>query len=50
MGHTFLHNNPDIFPNPYKFEPGRWLQPDIRELEESLVPFSKGPRSCIGIK
>lgn len=46
----FLHDNPDIFTNPEQFDPDRWLQPDSRELETYLVPFSKGPRSCIGVK
>jgi len=31
------------------FIPERWLQPDSRELENYFVPFSKGPRNCLGI-
>ena len=26
------------------------MQPKSRELEKALVPFSKGPRMCLGIK
>lgn len=50
MGATFLHKNPDIFPNPSTFQPERWLKEDSAMLEKYLVSFSKGPRSCLGIK
>ncbi|KXN82241.1 Trichodiene oxygenase [Leucoagaricus sp. SymC.cos] len=49
MGQTFMHRNPDIFVNPMKFDPERWLSPQSRELDNHLVPFSKGPRMCLGI-
>jgi len=49
IGTTFLHDNPDIFADPMSFSPERWLQPNSPELENYLVPFSKGPRSCLGI-
>jgi len=49
MGTTFVHTNPDIFPDPFKFSPDRWLQPNAKELETYIVTFSKGPRSCIGM-
>lgn len=50
MSQPFLHFNPELFPNPMKFDPERWLQGDesIR-LERYLVPFSSGSRACIGI-
>jgi len=44
-----LHNDDSIFPDPLTFSPERWMQPKSRELEKSLVPFSKGPRMCLGI-
>lgn len=50
MGATIVHRNPDIFPEPFVFSPERWLQEDSHELEKYLVAFSKGPRSCLGIK
>lgn len=47
---SFLtHQNEDIFPNPYVFQPERWLGPDGKRLERCLVPFNRGPRSCIGM-
>lgn len=45
-----VHYNAEIFLNPNQFKPERWLQPNSRELENYLVAFSRGPRSCLGIK
>jgi hypothetical protein len=50
MGHTVMHRNPVVFPDPLRFSPERWLQPDSPMLDRYLVAFSKGPRQCIGIK
>ena len=44
-----LHENPDIFPEPYQFKPERWLGPDQQRLRHYLVPFSSGTRSCVGM-
>jgi cytochrome P450 len=55
MSAVFMHNNTDIFPDPHKFNPRRWISGDdespsrCRELERYLIPFSRGPRSCLGI-
>jgi hypothetical protein len=46
----FVHLSEQIFPRPHEFLPERWLQPGSRALENFLVPFSKGPRRCLGIK
>ncbi|KAH6603938.1 Cytochrome P450 [Trichoderma cornu-damae] len=43
-----LHRNPTIFPNPEKFDPSRWQAP-TRAMTESFLPFSRGPRICIGL-
>ncbi|KZV68238.1 cytochrome P450 [Peniophora sp. CONT] len=48
MGSMFMHLNPDLFPEPYMFRPERWLQSDAPRLDQYLVAFSKGPRSCLG--
>ncbi|KAF9259805.1 cytochrome P450 [Marasmius fiardii PR-910] len=51
IGHTFVHMNRAIFPEPERFYPERWLNNDNGhpKLEKFLVSFSKGPRSCLGI-
>ncbi|KAF9879564.1 elymoclavine monooxygenase [Colletotrichum karsti] len=44
-----IHHNPDLFYEPEKFIPERWLGSDGWELEKWFVPFSKGPRACLGL-
>lgn len=48
----FMHLDPTLFPEPYKFDPERWLGPSIGldRLEQYVVPFSKGSRACIGLQ
>jgi cytochrome P450 len=45
------HHNTDIFPDPFKFDPTRWLMTDggTPEMKEAYMPFSRGSRMCIGI-
>jgi cytochrome P450 len=45
----FVHNSTEIFRNPETYDPDRWLAEDSKMLDQWLVPFSKGPRSCLGI-
>ncbi|KAK7440393.1 hypothetical protein VKT23_017030 [Stygiomarasmius scandens] len=49
MSVIFMHKNPAIFRDPETFSPDRWMDSDSKELENYLVPFSKGPRMCLGI-
>ncbi|KAL0269410.1 UNVERIFIED_CONTAM: hypothetical protein PYX00_007153 [Menopon gallinae] len=46
-----LHRNPDYFPAPNKFEPERFLgrNKDYKN-PFTFIPFSAGPRNCIGSK
>ncbi|KAF2195904.1 cytochrome P450 monooxygenase-like protein [Zopfia rhizophila CBS 207.26] len=46
-GSTFVHYNAEIFPQPDAFHPERWLT--SLELDNWFVPFSKGPRMCLGM-
>jgi cytochrome P450 len=41
-----LHRRPDLYAEPDRFDPDRWLgaQPD----RASYIPFGAGPRKCIG--
>nr|ANY58182.1 putative CYP719 [synthetic construct] len=51
-----IHHNPNIFPEPYKFMPERFLHGEeqnggnIKEMEQSLLPFSAGMRICAGME
>ena len=49
---VFVTTSPAIFEDPDKFKPDRWLadvNPSAKELEQWLIAFSRGPRSCLGI-
>ena len=39
-----------LYPEAAEFKPERWLGASAESLEHWLVTFSKGPRSCLGVK
>ncbi|KAK5113234.1 hypothetical protein LTR62_003570 [Meristemomyces frigidus] len=43
-----LHRNPEIFPDPLKFDPERWLVGDVQTRLRWFWAFSSGGRMCIG--
>ncbi|KAK0665081.1 Cytochrome P450 monooxygenase yanH [Lasiodiplodia hormozganensis] len=50
MSSWLMHRNEDAFPDPMKFDPSRWLDPeDARRLDHYMVPFGKGSRQCVGM-
>jgi len=46
MSPYITHRIPEVFPDPYRFKPGRWLS--IHPSAYEFMPFSAGPRYCIG--
>ena len=46
MSPYITHRIPEVFPEPYKFMPERWLS--IHPSAYEFMPFSAGPRYCIG--
>lgn len=47
-----LHRNPEVFPEPLKWDPERWLSSSANELTEMKRwwwAFSSGGRMCIGM-
>ena len=42
-----LHRRPDLFPEPHRFDPDRWLAP-APEHRTSYLPFGAGATRCIG--
>ena len=45
-----VHMDPEIWPEPTKFKPERFLSADQKTIEvpKQYIPFSTGPRSCLG--
>ena len=46
-----VHLNPGYYPDPYKYDPGRWLRPD--PVPEAVYPFigwGVGRHPCTGMK
>lgn len=44
------HTAESVFPDPYTFDPDRWLGESGRELRKFQLAFSKGSRKCLGIE
>ncbi|KAL7027190.1 hypothetical protein ACKWTF_005346 [Chironomus riparius] len=46
-----IHRRPDIYPNPDKFDPDNFLPERTSNRHYyGFIPFSAGPRSCVGRK
>jgi cytochrome P450 len=46
FSHYVTHHSPDLFPDPEKFRPERWVAAQPTPYE--YLPFSAGPRICLG--
>ncbi|KAF2092465.1 cytochrome P450 [Rhizodiscina lignyota] len=44
-----IHNNPEIWNNPHKFDPDRWDRDETKQRHKcAYIPFAHGGRMCIG--
>lgn len=46
---VYVHSDPEHFPEPEKFNPDRFDNPDVRN-HPAYLPFGCGPRYCIGTR
>lgn len=46
MSPYITHRIPELFPEPYRFLPDRWIS--LHRSAYEFMPFSAGPRYCIG--
>ncbi|KAF5874221.1 putative cytochrome p450 monooxygenase protein [Botrytis fragariae] len=44
-----IHRDPEIFPEPERFDPQRWLGPKSDDFKSANHAFGAGTRTCIGI-
>ncbi|KAI9640465.1 hypothetical protein NHQ30_011211 [Ciborinia camelliae] len=44
-----VHTDETIFPDPWAFQPERWIGPEGVERKKYQMAFNKGARNCIGI-
>ena len=49
MSTVLVHQSSEVFKRPEVFDINRWMGPNAAGLDQWLVTFSKGPRSCLGI-
>ncbi|MGH6657173.1 MAG: cytochrome P450 [Actinocrinis sp.] len=43
-----LHHDPQAYPDPSRFDPDRWLNPDPEVLRTHYLPFGLGLHGCVG--
>lgn len=49
VGILGVHHRPDIWPNPSKFIPERFMDDNLEQVDPyAFIPFINGPRNCLG--
>lgn len=43
-----LLRDPEAFDEPQRYNPDRWMEGDKEKMGKAHLPFSTGPRACIG--
>lgn len=49
MAILHVHQSEEVFKDALVYKPERWLDERTNNLDQWLVPFSKGPRMCFGV-
>ncbi|CAD1480427.1 unnamed protein product, partial [Heterotrigona itama] len=46
-----IHRDPDIYPDPEKYDPERFAEDNFHEIQPMhYMPFGHGPRNCVGAR
>lgn len=43
-----MHRDPDLYPDPQRFDPDRWLPERDQPPQNAFIPFGAGKRMCMG--
>jgi cytochrome P450 len=50
MTTILMHNDEELYPEPYSFNPDRWMDMETRKKSSKIyAPFSRGSRMCAGM-
>ncbi|KAI0154616.1 cytochrome P450, partial [Xylariaceae sp. FL1272] len=51
MTTLLMHTDEDVFPDPMRFDPGRWLEGGEmkKTMPNGFAPFGRGTRVCVGM-
>ena len=47
MAISLIHEDPELYPDPFQFNPDRWNKRDFKPTE--FLPFGGGIRKCLGL-
>lgn len=50
MSTWVMHRNAELWPEPDRFDPERWVNPEeFKRLNKYMISFGKDSRNCLGM-